>query len=127
MGLDVTSARKILERIRLEQFDESVNNVVLERNSVVLTDVTLNQDYDKVTTDLRFTPGMVRFIYVDLNNITRSIEGYVCLVEYKSLWKVVKIWTEKNEMVSIKLYCESGVTVVQLPSSYTSLTDNHQF
>lgn len=124
MGLDVTKAREMLQCIQVEH---SNNVEVLKRNSIVLTSVTLNQDYDKVTKDLCFAPGMVRFIYTDWHNVTRSIEGHVCSVEDVSHSKNVKLWTEKNEMVLIKLSCVKDVTVVQLPPTYTARKDNHEF
>lgn len=122
MGLDVTNAKQLLSEIKR-------NQDVLSRNCVVLPkDFVLRNEYSLIKDELCYTNGMVRFEYKDWSGPKRRIEGHVCSVEkVDALGSNVKIWTEKNEMISVYFCFNFELNVIQLPSDYTALRDNHEF
>jgi|SRR6478609_1545335 len=111
------------------QIEHSANELILNRNCVVLEPShKLGDDFHLITDDLCNARGMVRFEYKGWDDVIRRVEGHVCSILSQTKFAAdVKIWTEKNEMVSIFFSSAWNMNVVQLPPTYTALEDNHEF
>ena len=97
--------------------EHSINSSMIDRNCVVLdSNHKLGNDFELITDDLRFSTGMVRFEYKGWDDVIRRVEGHVCRIIKDSPYAAdVKIWTEKNVMISIFLCAVWDINVLQLP------------
>lgn len=113
MGLDVSFAKDKLQAIREEHIWQTE---LLKRNAEVLPDdYPLVNMFYCISDNLRFTPGMVRFEYVNWSGVKHRVDGHVCEVTPSDYAVSVKLLTEKGDMLSIFFPKVNAVQVKELP------------